>query len=526
MNIINLFGKNTKVIPGLLVCLILLAGIFFRFYNLDKKVFWNDEIVTVRILGGYTDSQLAKYYHEEMVSAEYFKSLFHSSDNFSIKEMIHVMIHDGYIQNTPFYYVMLKEWIKIFGDSIWTIRLFSAVISLFVFPLLYWLCMELFSSRRVAVIAMVLLAVSPFHVLYAQEARPYSLVTVFILFSSATLLRALRINTPAGWLVYMVSLVLGLYTHFLFVLVAISHGLYVFIVNRCKFNSSLIRYLIVALISLICFSPWVHMVIANTNFTQFSSYTMFKISRQALVHEWGANIRRTFIDSNLICENSMFYVFPMMCLLGYWIFYFFTNIKVYTSHLFILILLAVTAGTLMEYDLIFKEIHSYVPRYLLPGVLGIEIITAYFFADKLDSLSFFARNTWRVIFIFIVAGGLISCFISSQTEMWWNKRSVDIVTPSFAKIIDNSRSPLIILPRKIWLGNVISLALKLNPADHFCRTNQSDLFNNPYNFTEIYLIEPSNNFLYYIDKQDYKLTRIFPENYRLENFILYKLVKR
>lgn len=42
---------------------------------------------------------------------------------------------------------------------------------------------------------MALIAVSPFHVLYAQEAREYSLWTVTILLSSAALLRAMRVKT-------------------------------------------------------------------------------------------------------------------------------------------------------------------------------------------------------------------------------------------------------------------------------------------------------------------------------------------
>ena len=37
MNRINVCGKHTKAITGLFICLILSAGIFFRFYNLDKK---------------------------------------------------------------------------------------------------------------------------------------------------------------------------------------------------------------------------------------------------------------------------------------------------------------------------------------------------------------------------------------------------------------------------------------------------------------------------------------------------------
>ncbi|MEG3987264.1 hypothetical protein QUA13_08880 [Microcoleus sp. S28C3] len=44
-------------------------------------------------------------------------------------------------------------------------------------------------------IAVGLLAVSPLHVLYAQEARPYCLWPALILISCASLLRAMRLET-------------------------------------------------------------------------------------------------------------------------------------------------------------------------------------------------------------------------------------------------------------------------------------------------------------------------------------------
>ena len=38
----------------------------------------------MQILGGFSDSQLEKYSQGEIVSAEYFKSIFHSPYNFSM----------------------------------------------------------------------------------------------------------------------------------------------------------------------------------------------------------------------------------------------------------------------------------------------------------------------------------------------------------------------------------------------------------------------------------------------------------
>lgn len=82
------------------------------------------------------------------------------------------------------YFVMVKQWVQWFGNSITITRSFSALVSLLAFPLIYLLCQELFNSSVIGWIAVSLLAVSPLHILYAQEARSYSLWTVTILLSS------------------------------------------------------------------------------------------------------------------------------------------------------------------------------------------------------------------------------------------------------------------------------------------------------------------------------------------------------
>lgn len=38
-----------------LILIVLIIGIFFRFYNIDKKVYWNDESYTSLMISGYTE---------------------------------------------------------------------------------------------------------------------------------------------------------------------------------------------------------------------------------------------------------------------------------------------------------------------------------------------------------------------------------------------------------------------------------------------------------------------------------------
>ncbi|MBF2019167.1 MAG: glycosyltransferase family 39 protein [Hydrococcus sp. C42_A2020_068] len=127
-------------------------------------------------------------------------------------------------QLPPLYFVMVRLWAQWLGSSVAMVRSLSAVMSLFAFPCLYWLCLELFDSPMVGSVAVMLLAASPFQVLYAQEARMYSLWSIQVLLTSTAFLRAIRLNTKFSWGIYAATIVLGLYTHLLSTLVIIiSH---------------------------------------------------------------------------------------------------------------------------------------------------------------------------------------------------------------------------------------------------------------------------------------------------------------
>ncbi len=76
----------------------------------------------------------------------------------------------------PLYYLLLHGWQRAFGDAQATVRLLSALLGVAAIPLFYF-GGRILVGRRAAWIAALLLAVSPFHVRYGQEARMYALMT-------------------------------------------------------------------------------------------------------------------------------------------------------------------------------------------------------------------------------------------------------------------------------------------------------------------------------------------------------------
>jgi uncharacterized membrane protein len=173
---------------------VLIIGIFFRFFNLEKKLFWVDETDSLLRISGHTRSEvLQQVYDGQIINVEELQKNYQQIS--SEKNFISTFKSLTKDVHPPLYFMMGRFWMLLLGDSVTSvtaIRSFSAFLSILVFPCLYWLCTELFGSQVIGWTAVIVVAVSPFHVLYAQEARMYSLWTVLILLSSAALLRAIR----------------------------------------------------------------------------------------------------------------------------------------------------------------------------------------------------------------------------------------------------------------------------------------------------------------------------------------------
>ncbi|MEZ5989231.1 MAG: glycosyltransferase family 39 protein [Planctomycetota bacterium] len=80
----------------------------------------------------------------------------------------------------PFYFVLMHAWIRVFGDSELSLRavpLLSGLLSIYVTARLG----ERLLGRREGLVAAALLALSPTHVWYSQEARPYMTTMLCVL---------------------------------------------------------------------------------------------------------------------------------------------------------------------------------------------------------------------------------------------------------------------------------------------------------------------------------------------------------
>lgn len=115
--------------------------------------------------------------------------------------------------NGPLYYLLLWFWQWLTGPTDFAMRYLSTLSSVLTVAAL-WRMGATLVNRRVAGFAALLLAMAPFAIWFAQEARTYALHMLLATLSTLFLIQAIRHNRWPLWVGYAVSLNLLAYSHF------------------------------------------------------------------------------------------------------------------------------------------------------------------------------------------------------------------------------------------------------------------------------------------------------------------------
>ncbi len=517
-----------------LVAVILAIAIFFRFYNIDKKIYWIDEVHTSLRVAGYEKVEFAETAPAgKIIPIGELHKFQRLNPERGWGDTINALAHNA--EHTPIYYLITRLAMQLFGSSVAVTRGVAAVISLLVFPTIYWLGLELLKSRIVGAIAMSLVAVSPLHIIYAQEARQYSLFTVTILLASIALLKAIsreeeigerkeeRENREQGtgnraarsetgliatpqktgcftlqktgfyWAIYAATVSINLYSHLISILVLIGHGIYVLFCHRRKYFWHYLLALGAGIITLI---PWIVIYLLNSN--KIGGWVGRDISLPTLLQRWLINLTALFFDIQISVKQRLFdveagqdwvlsfgnpwvYVMPLILILVGYALYFVFRYTDKPVWLFIFTLIGSTALPLMLPDIISGGQRSGIPRYLIPSYVGIELAVAYAIAAHLNleknhqfiSISHIKQKIWQGIFISLITLGIISATMSAEAETWWHKYS-SYYNPEVAQIINQTENPLVISPQE-RVSRITSLSYKLKPEAKLLLIQNQDI---------------------------------------------------
>lgn len=445
-----------------MVISVLVVGIGLRFAYVDRKIYWRDETATSSRVSGYMRADVLQQVYDGRVirAADLAKYQQVNPEKGWLDTVRSLVIEDP--QHPPLYFLIARFWTQEFGPSVQSIRMLSALLSLLVFPALYWLCLELFGSAQVSWLTMALVAVSLVHVTYAQEARQFSLWSVLIVLSSAVFLRAVRNSTRRAWGAYAAIVIVGLYTTPLTGLVIITHGLYGAVIERQRTAKFIIPYLLAVTLALLVFAPWLTVMAQQWSMMQQEvNWSAMRMSYLELSQQWLANLNRAFVEPR-------FSLLPIAALVGY-ASYFLGRYAPARVSGFVLALVGVSAIAFVVPDLLLGGHRSTAVRYMLPCYLGLQLAVAYLLATLVTANLRWQRRVGQVLAVIILSVGVVTCTQYVHSEFAWNKGDNELLPMS--RIINQASHPLVISDIRVtgrmedgMVGSVLALSTRLNPA--------------------------------------------------------------
>ncbi len=440
--------------------IIVITGTALKFYRLDYKLYWFDEICTIQHTSGVPDGKYPSLVPvNEIKNISFYRDLYHhNTQDYTVWFQLKGLFSGTYL--TPLHYAFLIFWQRIAGDDFMHYRLFGVFIFILTLPFLFLLARTLFGSNLSGWVAVSLYSVSPYFQLFSQEARYYILWAFFLIVLNYLFLKAVGFNKLKWWIAYSLTGILALYTSLFSGIIIFGHLIYVIILKKqliAKFSINL------GIITL-GYLPWI-----------FSMY----INRQEIIRAMSWQV----MDFNVPFWGP--FLAQIFGFIRIFLFYFdYSLLKdataedFFTADLFIDLLLGMLVLSLIIGAFIYlfrksrKEIIYFLVLIILPGLIffyvydvarngltsiwwryfifiyvGILMVVAYLLYKKI--------STGRLLFAFIYVGlvytGITSVLKISKEKCWYTRDDCNIAVED-AQIFSDARKPLLITTFSYYCG--------------------------------------------------------------------------
>ncbi|MGB3559650.1 MAG: glycosyltransferase family 39 protein [Geitlerinemataceae cyanobacterium] len=214
------------------VLLVWLAiGFSLRLLNLESLPPWTDECATLVFSLGNTFRTVPI---DRVISTDVLLQPLQPNPQAGIADVFQHLMTES--THPPVYFILAHGWMQLFSPvkglaSIWAARLLPTLLGAASIPAIFYCCWLAFRSRRVAHLAAAMIAVSPFAVYLAQEARHYTLAMLLVIASLSCLVKAVQAISGQGkfpvWvaITWIVVNSLGIAVHYFFALTLCSEFL-------------------------------------------------------------------------------------------------------------------------------------------------------------------------------------------------------------------------------------------------------------------------------------------------------------
>ncbi|AFY46755.1 putative membrane protein [Nostoc sp. PCC 7524] len=215
----------------LLLLMWVIIGLGLRLTNLTAKPPWTDEFSTLVFSLGNSFLGVPL---NQAIAPEILLQPLQPQPAANLHDVWTHLSHET--NHPPMYFALAHLWMQLFPTqqglvSLWGARSLAAILGAVSIPAIYIFSWIAFRSRLVAHLAAAIMAVSPYAIFLAQEARHYTLAIVWVIASLACFVIATRhiqnqtqipITIALGWLIINA---LGIATHYFFVLTLCTEGL-------------------------------------------------------------------------------------------------------------------------------------------------------------------------------------------------------------------------------------------------------------------------------------------------------------
>jgi len=169
--------KNSNLI---ILLLIVCLGAFLRIYRLGDQSLWLDEA----------------------------RAFFRAGQNINS-----LWINQPKESNPPFYDALFHFYLQLTGrNDEFYVRFFSAIIGILLVPLIFFAGKCMFGAKA-GLLSSFLIAISPYHIYYSQDAKMYALLAFLSLFSLFLYYLSLEKGNNFYWVSYTVTTIALIYSH-------------------------------------------------------------------------------------------------------------------------------------------------------------------------------------------------------------------------------------------------------------------------------------------------------------------------
>lgn len=422
-----------------LLSVLALGGL--RFVNLDAKVYWHDEAYSsLRVFGHTGPEYYAALFDGRVHALADVRGYQQASPGRGIDATFAALVSRP--EHPPLYYLLARLWSGLFDDPVVALRSLSAVFGLLLLPAVYWFARELFGDARVSWAAVALAAASPVYLLYAQEARQYSLWLTLTALSSAALLHALRSDSRHASKLYALMAALGLYTHLMHAFMLAAHALYLGLLRDPAARARRKSVAMALGVAAAAFAPWLAVLLnAIPDVAAATGWMGMPVYTGVRLQAWFMNLNRLLFDfpgSGYLVPVSV--VLSAAAIRAVW------RGAPCRARRLILPMLAITAGAVILPDLLDGGRRSLEARYLLPALLMLQLCIAYLIGKGGGTgmpLRTVRGRAVGLLGLLIVGGGVHSQLQIVSASTWWNK-SFSARNGEIAAVVNAAQRPLLI----------------------------------------------------------------------------------